>query len=273
MGKETNISWCHHTANFWHGCQRWSPGCQNCYAETFSNRMGKHIWGPPATTDREYKKGVWSELLKWDKQAGRDGERRRLFVQSMSDFLEDHPQVTELRNRAIDLLENLQNLDVLLLTKRLENAPKFLSTWYNNWPSHVWMGVSVENQEYADKRIPLLVDIPAKIRFLSCEPLLGKVVLPVIESYVFPDGFENNGPIMPHGIGVYENPDDFIHWVIVGGESGNGCSPMQVEWAQSLHDQCKQSSVAFFMKQDSGLRSGMRGRLSDELWNCKEFPA
>ena len=179
MAKNSAINWTDHTANFWWGCQKVSEGCKHCYAETLSKRYGKSIWGSPKNTGREYKKAVWKDLLKWDDEAGADGIRRRVFVSSMSDFLEDHPQVTGWRNEAIGLIAGLRNLDVLLLTKRPENAIQFLGDWWNSWPSHVWMGTTVEDQKSADIRIPELVCIPAPIHFLSVEPMLEQIDLQI----------------------------------------------------------------------------------------------
>lgn len=282
MGQETGISWTDHTANFWWGCVKVSPGCQHCYADTLAKRYGKSIWGPAKTTDRELKKGVWSELPKWDKAAKESGQRRRVFVMSMGDFFEDHPQVVEWRRDALHLISQLRNLDFQVLTKRPENVIRMIEAgtgrnadaWFADC-DHVWIGTSVENQEQADKRIPELLKIPARVRFLSMEPLLGQVDISWASTtpgvHHWPNGRNRFGF---WGSGYHSARLDVcgIHWVIVGGESGHGRRAMQVSWAQSLHDQCKQAGVAFFMKQDSHTKSGQQGRLPDELWNCNEFP-
>lgn len=208
-----------------------SEGCQHCYAETLSKRYGKQIWGSPKNTDRELKIGIWKDIIKWDEEAGREGVRRRVFVSSMSDFLEDHPQLTEVRERAKGVLSGLKNLDVLMLTKRPENASRFLSDWYNDFPAHVWMGTTTENQEQFNKRVPALLDIPAALRFLSVEPQIEEVRLP------------HNGNILWAGN---------LHWVICGGESGAGCRPFEWEWARSLLDDCRAGGVSFWMKQGGG---------------------
>jgi len=126
------------------------------------------------------------------------------------------------------------------------------------WPlSNVWLGVSVENQRYADERIPLLAQCPAAVRFVSCEPLLSAIDL---------------RPYLPcETIGGVEF-EHWPNWVIIGGESGPSHRPMKVEWVQSIVLQCKEAGVPCFIKQDSGLRPGEQGRLSDALWNLKEFP-
>lgn len=235
--KNSAINWTDHTANFWWGCMKVSEGCKNCYAETLSKRWGKHIWGTSATTERDYKSGIWKDIRKWDDEACRDGIRRRVFVSSMSDFLEDHPQVQDWRERAKALIYDLKNLDVLMLTKRPENASIFLSDWYNNWPSHVWMGTTVENQKAADVRIPQLAYIPAKIHFLSVEPMMERIDL---------DLRGKN-----YGI-THSSWEESIDWVIVGGESGHGCRPFNWDWARDIKNQCAESNIAFWMKQGGG---------------------
>jgi protein gp37 len=233
MAQNSAIEWTDHTANFWWGCFKVSDGCKNCYAETLSNRYGKSIWGPPKTTGRELKKGIWKELPKWNEQARESGQRRRVFVQSMADFFEDHPQVTEWRWNAICLMEQCKSLDFQVLTKRPENILSMVPvSWQrNDWPSNVWIGTSVENQETADQRIPELLKIPAKVRFLSCEPLLGPI-----------DFYKVTSPASRETLRG-------IQWVIVGGESGPHARPMHPAWARSIRDQCQAAGVPFFMKQ------------------------
>lgn len=254
--QNSRIEWTDHTANFWHGCMKVSEGCKNCYAETLSLRYGKDIWGPSATTAREKKQAVWKDILLWDKKAQRDGVRRRVFVASMSDFLEDHPMVTEWRREAMGIIESLHWLDVLILTKRPENAERFLGDWFYRWPAHVWFGVSVEDQKNADKRIPELITVPAPIRFLSVEPLLEAIN---IQGYLL-DGWHKWKPK--------------IKWVIVGGESGPRCRPFDVEWARSLREQCGAAGIPFFMKQLGG-HPYKRDNLLDfpEDLRVREFPA
>jgi protein gp37 len=159
----------------------------------------------------------------------------------MSDFLEDHPQANEIRKDAIGVLESLKYLDVLMLTKRPENAKRFLGDWFNQWPEHVWMGTSVENQETADQRIPELLRIPANIRFLSCEPLLGPVDLtniPIPNTGVLMNSLNRASVFAPR-----------IHWVIAGGESGPKARAMHPDWVRSLRDQCQDAGSAFHFKQ------------------------
>lgn len=229
MAKNTAINWADHTANFWWGCQKVSDGCKHCYAEAFSKRFGKQIWGPIETTSRERKKAIWNDILKWDTDAKADGVRRRVFVSSMSDFLEAHPQVTEWREEAMNLIERLEWLDILLLTKRPENA-YLLGDWYEfGLPGHVWFGTTIENNKQSKRMIDAL-SVPAKIHFFSVEPMLEYI------DFRFPS---------------YPNPKRDT-WVICGGESGPGCRPFDYMWARDLRDQCKRANVAFWFKQAGG---------------------
>lgn len=245
--KNSAINWTDHTANFWWGCFKVSDGCKNCYAEGLSKRYGKDIWGPPKTTKREPKLGIWSDIHKWDREAKAKGVRRRVFVSSMSDFLEDHPMVAEAREMALDAIEKLQWLDVLILTKRPENAERFLSSWYDDFPPHVWMGASVENQTVAQDRVYHLNLIPAVTHFLSVEPMLEDIFF---------------------GSGLHH-----IDWVICGGESGPKSRPFQWDWARSLRDQCRDAGVAFWMKQGGGYPN-KREKLEDipEDLRIRELP-
>lgn len=268
MAENSKIEWTDHTFNGWWGCMKVSEGCQHCYAETFSKRVGRNIWGPAATTERWRTKGPWRDILKWDKRAKADGVRRKVFCQSMSDFFEDHPQLVSWRNEATEILEQLEWLDVQLLTKRPENIARMTPAFWTRyqWPAHVWIGTSVENQEAADKRIPELLKVPAAIRFLSCEPLLGPVDISTIGSFGLGQCLECAGAGETSGhygrsdgidwcascLGKGEDPDAVVSWVIVGGESGHHARPMQIEWAQSLSEQCRAAGVAFFMKQLGG---------------------
>lgn len=259
MAEHTGIGWCDHTANFWWGCLKLSPACDHCYALALSKRTGHDIWGPPKTTARREIQSTWKELLKWDRKAEEDGVRRRVFVNSMSDFFEDHPQVEPLRNAAFPLLESLENLDALLLTKRIENVERMVpAAWmHGNWPDHVWMGTSVENQEYADLRILKLLPIPAKIRWLSLEPMLGPIDWRwSLCNCPWPADAFRTRHLLSCPLSFYgdrRGPEEWpIHWVVVGGESGPGCRPMQIDWMRAIRDQCQDAGVPFFAKQLGG---------------------
>lgn len=248
MGANTKIQWTDATANFWWGCVKVSSGCEHCYAETFSKRTGRNIWGPAKTTDRWRTKGPWTDIRKWDEQARRDGVRWRVFCQSMSDFFEDHPQVEPWRREACKILESLTNLDVQLLTKRPENVNDMVPAHWRNvgrWPRHIWLGASVENQEYADRRIPDLLQVPAAVRFLSIEPLLGPVDL----GRAIPCGYYCDETVGHIDHPFWSQVASPIHWVIVGGESGPHARQMDIRWADNLVQQCRGAGVPVFVKQ------------------------
>lgn len=268
MGKDSKISWCTHSANFWWGCFKISDGCRFCYAETWANRWGKSIWGPPSTTQREYKKAAWRDVPKWNKEAKASGVRARVFVQSMSDFFEEHPQVIEWRRDALKLMLNCENLDFQILTKRPENIMrhveeagksllklaqykegKRLLQWVRHGaeyaPDNFWLGTSVENQEQADKRIPHLLQVPAKVRFLNCEPLLGPLDLSQWLGVFYSEYYQRWEVDERGSIFGKWWPD----WIICGAESGHGARPMQLDWVRSLRDQCVGANVPFFFKQ------------------------
>lgn len=271
MAANSGIEWTDHTANFWWGCFKISPGCQHCYAHTWAQRYGKNIWGPARTTGRELKKGVWKELPKWNRKAEQEGRRRRVFVQSMADFYEDHPQVTPWREQAMDLMEQLTWLDFQVLTKRPENIAGMSARWMKDWPAHIWIGTSVEDQQRADERIPHLLKIPARVRFLSCEPLLGSIQLD--------DGHSSwltcNGPRPGESEcceSQYVCGECFhgIDWVITGGESGHNARPMHIQWARNLRDQCQAAGVPYFHKQNGEFISRPEAELIPSLTNWRD---
>jgi protein gp37 len=256
--QNSSIEWTDHTFNPWWGCIKVSPGCEHCYAETLANRYGHNVWGPAKTTDRRMMSAnYWKQPLKWDKQAATEGIRRRVFCASMADVFEEHPQLEWPRTNLWGLIETTPHLDWLLLTKRPENVLKMLSPlWNGRMPDNVWLGTSVENQEQADKRIPHLLRTPAKVRFLSCEPLLGALDLNKaawgLGQPQYPIDIQA-GMIDPRGdTESWDSgftPLRAIDWVIAGGESGHGARPIRKEWAQCLQMDCERAGVAFFFKQ------------------------
>lgn len=221
MGQNSTIEWTHHTFNPWWGCTKVSPGCTHCYAETLSNRYGHDIWGPRKDR-RVFGEQHWREPLKWNKQAEQQGQRMRVFCASMADAFEDNPSVEKEREKLWAVIEETPMLDWLMLTKRPENMSRF-APWKDKWPVNIWAMTSVESQEQAEKRIPILAEVPAVIRGLSVEPLLGAVDL----SIWLKD----------------------LNWVIVGGESGVKARPMNPKWALDVRDQCISANVPFFFKQ------------------------
>lgn len=236
MGQETGIGWTDHTFNPWWGCLKVSPGCENCYAEFLAvTRRKLPVWGPASTTERKRTVQPWKDLPKWNAAAIRDGVRRRVFVASMADIFEDHPMVTEWRAEALRLLELCTGLDVQLLTKRPENIRRMVpASWLTRWPDHVWIGTTVEDQDRVAKRIHHLLTVPARVRFLSVEPLLESVEL---GSYLDPELCDACGL------------EGAVSWVIVGGESGPGARPFDLWWARSIVRQCDAAGVPVFVKQ------------------------
>lgn len=244
MGVETGIAWCDHTHNEWIGCTKVSAACDHCYAETLVKRYGWAKWGAGEarhlTSDANRKKP-----FAWDRKAARDGVRRRVFCSSLADVFD-----AEVPDRwRLDLMQTIRatpNLDWLLLTKRPQVAKKFFDA--QAIPANVWLGTTVEDQKMADLRVPILRSIPAKVRFLSVEPMLGEVTM---------------------------RPDWMLglDWIICGGESGAGARVMQDWWATHLREQCQAAGVHFFMKQLGG-HPNKRDRLEDLPLHLqvREFP-
>ncbi len=226
MAKNSHIEWTHHTFNPWWGCTKVSPACENCYAEQWAKRMGHQIWGAAATR-RFFSDAHWDEPLVWNEEAGLARRRERVFCASMADVFERRAELNGQRERLWAVIERTPWLDWLLLTKRPQNIENMVP-WKKNWPANVWLGTTVENQTFTEKRLPFLLKNPASVRFLSCEPLLGPLDLR--------PWFKKKG--------LYP-----IDWVIAGGESGPSSRPMHPDWAASILHQCQKSKVAFHFKQ------------------------
>lgn len=224
MAKNSKIEWTHHTFNPWWGCSKVSPACANCYAETWAKRTGNQIWGGSAPR-RFFTDKHWNEPLKWNEDAHNAKERRRVFCASMADVFERRADLKEWRARLWELISSTPNLDWLLLTKRPHNIGSMVPWGETEWPYNVWLGTTVENQHWANKRLPELAKHSAKVKFLSCEPLLGDIDL---------RKWLHSGA---------------INWIIAGGESGPHSRPMSPHWVRSLRDQCQTSKVAFHFKQ------------------------
>lgn len=251
---KTTIEWTDYTWNPVTGCHKVSPGCKNCYAETLTNRFAK-TWGVKSFRDVVMHEDRLSEPEKNKKKwAG-----KKVFVCSMSDlFQEDVP--FEFIAKVYSKMYAHPNTTFQILTKRPKRALEFYNFCYENIsklnlvfdkffilllgkslifpPPNIWIGTSCENQETANDRISYLLKIPAIVRFLSCEPLLGAIDI-------------------CQAIRVFQNPNiihttffgDKIHWVISGGESGRNARPMHPNWVRSLRDQCAATNVPFFFKQ------------------------
>lgn len=274
MAENSKIEWCDHTFNPWEGCTKVSPGCAHCYAEARNRRFAGGVnWGPGAPR-RHTSPANWKQPLAWEREAAdlyilrahQTGagepirfQRPRVFCASLADWLDDEVPAAWLAE-LLDLIRSTPHLDWLLLTKRpqlwrprmeqvvaleIADGPSgadqcygvaLAAAWLNGLaPANVWVGTTVEDQTRADERIPALLEIPAVIRFLSCEPLLGALD---IEEYL--DDQCDGGYILGSAP---------IHWVICGGESGPKARPMHPAWARELRDQCASTSVPFLFKQ------------------------
>lgn len=274
MSENSKIEWCDHTFNPWEGCRKVSAGCANCYAEARNRRWngGKAVnWGYGAPR-RRTSAANWKKPRAWNKAAVKAGTRPRVFCASLADWLDDEVPVEWLVD-LLDLIHRTPHLDWLLLTKRpvgwkqrIGHAARLIARndlygaktgdlwfWLKRWtgdyggerkpPLNVWLGVSAEDQAAWDERVTVLLDIPARVRFVSAEPLLG--------------------PIRMGGL----RPD----WLIVGGESGPAARPMEASWAWSLQGQCNEAGTAFFFKQWGGVNKKTAGReLDGRTWG--EFP-
>lgn len=275
MGAETGIAWTDHTHNEWIGCLKISAACASCYAEVSTptrvlRAKGLEVWGPASTTARHRtSEANRRKPFAWDRAAKRDGVRRRVFCSSLSDVFEDHPMLAPWRADLWRTIEACDGLDWQLLTKRPENILAMVpESWRAAWPAHVWIGTTVEDQRRAEERIPHLLAVPARVRFLSCEPLLERVDLdPPVCPYCrdggeveIVDTGDNTATAMcvrcdseaTHGEWLDACANEArpgINWVIVGGESGPGARPFDVAWARSIVRQCREAGVVCFVKQ------------------------
>lgn len=275
MAKNSKIAWTDHTWNPWIGCSKVSPGCLHCYAETLDiNRFSKTLdggtkevpvshWGKGAPRYRT-KEANWREPLTWNKDAAQAEydwilehksmagySRPRVFCASLSDWLDDEVDPMWLAD-LLNLIAKTPHLDWLLLTKRPElwasrmdavcevdgdNALAW--TWRKgNSPENVWVGTTAEDQTRYNERIGWLCAIPARVRFLSCEPQLEKIDLALGANLPSERMLRWHRPV-----------SSMVHWVICGGESGKDARPFDLTWAESLLHQCYNHGVKFFMKQ------------------------
>jgi len=232
---ETRIEWADAVWNPVTGCSKVSPGCKNCYGERFARRLAGRF-GYPA--DEPFRVTLHHDRLRepfgW----------RKPFVISMSDLF--HPEVPDRFIAAVfGVMAQCPQHRFMVLTKR----PERMLEWFEwveprrawPWPmSHVWLGVSAENQEYADRRIPLLLQVPAAVRFVSVEPILGPVNLGRL--VWFKEGF-SDPDFQDRVLGRRR-----LDWVICGSETGPGARPANPDWVRSLRDQCVAANVPFFFK-------------------------
>lgn len=292
MGQFSKIQWTTHTANFWWGCYKVGAGCANCYAEAAARRWGRDVWGPDR--GRLFVKSVWSDVPRWNREAADAGRRDRVFVSSMSDFFEtDAPVVDELgaalyyvhdptrpdaaaagsvltlralRRAAFRLIDECTSLDFLLLTKRPDairrawleagdgqRLPRLHNRVGTITRTNVWLGVSASRQTEVNRLLPELAqarDLAAGL-FVSLEPLLEPVAI-------------SNGPENRYDLPTRNNPQHVpVDWAIVGGESGPGARPCDVNWIRSVQYEGRESGVPVFVKQLGANPVGWPERLVD----------
>lgn len=277
MSDTTKIEWASATWNPWEGCTKVSPGCANCYAAARNHRFGMDNWGP-GKPRRRTSAANWKKPRAWNKanRPEATNHRPRIFP-SLCDWLDAEVPV-ELLADFLKLIRDTPNLDWLLLTKRPENwasriegvlrwiegqhdwgtlgqhRSEALRDWLADWfvlrkaPANIWLGTSVEDQTRADERIPELLRIPASVRFLSVEPMLGAVDLKTSlgERELMSFSAFNSSGHVAGGIG----------WVIVGGESGPGARPCHVDWIRGIVGQCRAAGVPCFVKQLGAVVNG-----------------
>jgi protein gp37 len=249
VAEQTGIQWTTHTFNPWWGCSRVSPACAHCYADTLARRYGHRLWDD-AGRRRFFSEQHWSQPLRWNRQAERDGVASMVFCASMADVFEAHNELEPWRQRLWHLIEQTPMLDWQLLTKRPENVASMVP-WREHWPANVWVGTSIENARHTF-RADILRELPASVRFISAEPLLGSL---------FVNGRPNRRPLELDG----------IDWVIAGGESGPRHRPLELAWVRELRDACLETQTPFFYKQQGGRTPKIGGRTLDgRTWD--EFP-
>lgn len=223
MGKDSKIEWCDHTFNPVWGCVKCGPGCENCYAETWASRFGHDVWGNKPR--RLFGEKHWNDPLRWDRRAAKDGNRAKVFCGSMCDVFEIHPdnewneKLNGERQKLWDLIGKTPNLIWMLLTKRPKNVLD-LTPW-TICPRNVWVGVSISDSS-GMWRVKELSKIPANIKFLSVEPMIGMVWA-----------------------------SRHMDWVIIGGESEQRgkARPFPVFDAVDLIQQCDRLAIPVFVKQ------------------------
>jgi protein gp37 len=232
MAQNSKIEWTDHTFNPWVGCTNVSPGCDHCYAESWSKRSGLVKWGnsPRRRTSEAY----WRAPLKWQAAAAafqaQHSRRQRVFCASLADVF-DNQVDPGWRLDLFGVIASAPAIDWLLLTKRPQNIEKMLP---KDWPEqgrlNVWLGTTAEDQIRFNQRWPVLSRIPAAVRFISYEPAIGAVRLDP-----------------SHRV----QPD----WLIAGGESGHSARPMDANWARDIIKDCRDFGVAPFFKQWGSIRN------------------
>lgn len=215
MGENSGIQWTDHTYNPWQGCQKVSPGCDNCYMFRDKARYGQD----PTTVVRS-KPPTFNKPLRWNREAREAGVVRRVFVASWADFFSREADAW--RDDAWAIIRQCESLVFQVLTKRHARiAANLPADWGDGYPN-VWLGVSAENREWWDRRVAALREVPAAVRFVSYEPALGSI-----------EGVSASG----------------INWVIIGGESGHNARMFDIGWAREAIAICRRDGAAPFVKQ------------------------
>ncbi len=266
MSEITAISWTNHTFNPWIGCTKVSPGCKNCYADRQNDRYHWTTgWGPGQ--ERHITGGNnWNEPLRWAKKARLAGRREMVFCASLADIF-DHEAPVFARRSLWQIIRSTSDiLDWQLVTKRPHRIELVMhedGLEHDFFLNHrVWLITSTEDQEWFNKRVPVLLKIPAAVHGISGEPLLGSIdarkylrptLCLVCNGSTSVSVRNGNGAYRPcPACLVSKNGQGYansLDWVIVGGESQQGARPMHPDWARSLRDQCLESGVPFFFKQ------------------------
>ena len=261
MGTETKIQWADSTWSPWRGCTKVSPGCANCYAETLAKRNPAVMGGWGKGAPRVMAKN-WDEPMRWQKRTSMDMPRPRVFP-SLCDWLDDEVP-TEWLARFLQLIWDTPSIDWLLLTKRPELwakrmrdciTPTVASRPALDWlkgapPPNVWFGVSAEDQTRAEYRINAMADIPAIVRWVSAEPLLGPIDFTqwLTES----------------------RNQRLVEWIVVGGESGPNARPCHAHWIRTIVGKCREELVPVFVKQVGSRPTDYSFRTAD--WEALKDP-
>ncbi|MES2667418.1 MAG: DUF5131 family protein [Pseudomonadota bacterium] len=281
MAGKTLIEWTDATVNFWWGCTQIGPGCDICYAKAWDKRTGGSHFGHGV--ERRKIKGAVKLLHKLDNDyawfaadaaaVGDPRYRRRVFIQSMSDLF-DNEVPDEWLAEAWHHITTCNRLDIQIVTKRVSVVEKRLKAiGHTLWPRHAGLIITVCNQDEANRDIPRLLDLKARLGIpwvgLSIEPMLGPIDVDALHTGkigLYPlSGVRSDGS-GPSGFSQGARLD----WVICGGESGPGARPMQIEWARDLRDQCAAADTPFFMKQMGGPRKPF-APIPDDLM-IRQFP-
>lgn len=255
--QDSKIEWCDDTVNGWIGCAKVSAGCAHCYAENLDSRKlfgGRRNWGEGAERLDRSDKAV-AEIARIARRAAKEGGPRFVFLSSMCDLFEGRADVVPWRAKVWAALQEANANDLRIVALLLTKRPEVMLAWQREvapqgLPHWAWVGTSVENQEAADARIPVLLEVrTAGIRFLSMEPLLGPVDLFRVRWPTGSCDALRGVAFDPHGSPEMGDHPPGIGWVIVGGESGPKARPMHPDWARSLRDQCAGAGVPFLFKQ------------------------